>query len=306
MQNTLHILNGDSTLYSLKQSGIEGDTSVWRDVLSDGPVHTAFGALEFWEMRSRFISSFFSTSPGDYQEKVIDEFKKIESFKAYKEIVLWFEYDLFCQVNLMALLHWFQQQDRADVEISLICVGDVNGYEKLMGLGELPAEMYPDLFEQRRVLSQNDFSFASNAYQAFCSKDPRDLENFILLPSNEFPYLAKAFQAHLKRFPSSKSGLNLIEQEIIRLIESGKDTERGLIGALLKWQEFYGFGDLQYINYLNRMAPIFQSKEPFKLKANYNSTLIDRNYFLGGALVSEWVWDENNQEIRPKEAKQKA
>ena len=300
MQNTLHILNGDSTLYCLKQSGIHGDTAVWREVLSDGLVLDSFGTDEFWQNREAFMTSFTETSSSDYQEKVIDEFKKIQNFKAYKEVVLWFEYDLFCQVNLISLLHWFQQQDRAEVKVSLICVGQVSGYEKLMALGELPFEMYPELFEQRRILGRNDFNFASDAYQAFCSKDPRDLENFILLPSNEFPYLAKAFQTHLKRFPFSDSGLNKIEQEIIRLIESGKNTEKALIGALLQWQEYYGFGDLQYINYLRRLTPIHDINRTITLKENYRSAQIDRNYFLGGALVNEWEWDEDHQEIRPR------
>lgn len=300
MQDTLHILNGDSSLYLLQRSGITGDTAVWREVLSDGPVNSEFGTAGFWQMRKNFITSFFETIPNNYQDKVIVEFKNIENFSAYNEVVLWFEYDLFCQVNLIALLHWFGLQDRSDVKVSLICVGQISGHDKLMGLGELSPEMYPSLFEQRRTLNQNDFKFASGAYQAFCSDDPRDIENFILSPSNEFPYLAQAFKAHLKRFPFSTSGFNLIEQEIIRLIESGKNTERVLIGALLQWQKFYGFGDLQYIDYLNKLAPLLQSKEPIKLKENYDSTQIDRNYFLGGALVSKWEWDNENQEIRQR------
>jgi len=300
MQNTLHILNGDSSLYCLKKSGINGDTAVWREVLSDGLVLDSFGTDQFWQSRAAFMTAFTKTSSSDYQEKVIDEFKKIQNFKAYQEVVLWFEYDLFCQINLMALLHWFQQQDKADVKVSLICVGWVDGYEKLMGLGELPFEIYPELFEQRRILGRNDFNFASDAFQAFCSKDPRDIENFTLLPSNEFPYLAKAFQAHLMRFPSSKSGLSLIEQKIIKLIESGENTEIAIIGALLKWQEYYGFGDLQYINYLERLSPMMDINQTIILKENYRSAQIDRNYFLGGALVSEWEWNEDHQEIRPK------
>lgn len=300
MQSTLHILNGDSSLYLLTKSGISGDSAVWREVLSDGPVLNSFGTDEFWRARETFMTSFTQTSSSDYEEKVIDEFKKIQNFETYNEVVLWFEYDLFCQVNLIALLHWFKQQDRGDVKISLVCVGQVRGYKKLMGLGELPTEMYPSLFEQRRILGRNDFNFASDAYQAFCSNDPRDLENFTLLPSNEFPYLAKAFQAHLMRFPSSESGLTLIEQKFIEFIESGKDKERTLIGALLQWQEYYGFGDLQYINYLKRLSPILDVESTITLKHNYRSAQIDRNYFLGGALVSEWEWNEEDQELKPK------
>lgn len=301
MAETLHILNGDHTLALFKKAEMEGETAVWREVLSDGPVHPKFGSDDFWQMRESFMTSFFEINSSDYREKVVNEFTKIQNLRAYKEVALWFEYDLFCQVNLITLLHWFKNQSRANTKISLICVGHVEGYENLIGLGELPFGLYPKLYEHRRILGSNDFNFASDAYLAYCSNDPRDLEKFTLLPSNEFPYLAGAVSAHLKRFPSSESGFNLIEQEIIKLMESGKDSEETLIRALLQWQEYYGFGDLQYINYLSRLIPILDIKQPFKLKENYSSAQIDRNYFLGGALLSEWEWDEGNQKIRQRQ-----
>jgi hypothetical protein len=300
MENTLHILNGDSSKMKFEQSRIKGKAAVWREVLSDGPVSVDFASDEFWQTRKTFFTSFFSVINLRYEQDVIEEFKKIQKFNEFEEVVLWFEYDLFCQINLIALLHWFKNQELKGTKISLICVGWEEGFEGLVGLGEIPTDDYPSLYERRRILGSNDFNLASDAYVAYCSADPTDLETFILLPSNEFPYLGLAFMAHLKRFPSSKTGFNVIEEKILELINEGNTNLKSLIGELLKWQHLFGFGDLQYLKYLDKLKPLFKDFESLELKRSFDSNSILRDYHLGGATAADWVWDEELQEIRMK------
>jgi hypothetical protein len=300
MEKTLHILNGDSTKTKFDQSRIKGETAVWREVLSDGPALSDFGSPTFWDARQTFFTSFFGVVELRYQQDIISEFKKIESFKEYDEIVLWFEYDLFCQINLIGLLHWFKNQETQGLRISLICVGWEAGFEGLVGLGQIPTENYPSFYERRRALGSNDFNLASDAYLAYCSEDLHDLETYILLPSNEFPYLGQAFASHLRRFPSSQSGLNLIEEKIIEIIKEDKPTLKSLIESLLHWQETYGFGNLQYLNYLEKLRPIFNHFEELTLNSISDSSSIDRDYQMGGVNVKDWVWDEVLEEIRWK------
>jgi hypothetical protein len=300
MENTLHILNGDSSKLKFAQSRIKGKAAVWREVLSDGPVSIDFASPEFWQTRKEFFTSFFGVISLRYEQDVIAEFKKIEKFNEYNEVVLWFEYDLFCQINLIALLHWFKNQELKTTKISLICVGWEEGFEGLVGLGEIPTDDYPSLYARRRILGSNDFNLASDAYVAYCSTDPTDLETFVLLPSNEFPYLGLAFMAHLKRFPSSKTGLNVIEEKILELINEGHINLKSLIGELLKWQHLFGFGDLQYLKYLERLKPLFKDFENLELKTSFASSIIKRDYHLGGANAANWVWDDELQEIRLK------
>lgn len=294
MSDTLHILNGDSTRQTIEQTTISGDLCVWRDVLSDGPAVPDVGNDAFWDIRAAYMSHAFEISSEEFSQKAQAEFEKIASFAHYKEVVLWFEYDLFCQINLLAILHWFSQQELGDTKISLICVGHEEGYEKLVGLGEIAPERFSALFERRRIMGTYDFSFASDAWLAWCSEDPTDLESFTLLPSNEFPYLADALKSHLTRFPSLATGLTAIESKIVELIQSGVDEERKIVGKLLSWQQHFGFGDLQYFQILKRMAPLFQHGDKIMLKpeiaaqikAGQPVTSIDRDYFLGGAKAS--------------------
>lgn len=309
MADTLHILNGDSTREMLALSGLEGDVAVWRDVLSDGPAVDAVGSDAFWQARAGYMSRAFSVSPNGFEAQAKAEFAKIEQFTEYKEAVLWFEYDLFCQVNLIALMHWLHGQDRGDTKISLICVGREESYEHLVGLGQMEPEQFPNLFSRRRIMGTYDFVFTSDAYTAWCSADPTDLDNFILMSSNEFPYLSDALQSHHRRFPSLQTGLTEIEAKVIELVRSGITERRKVVGQLLRWQGYQGFGDLQYFQILDRMAPLFESGEDLVLKADIIAQLdgqkpitsIDRNYHLGGAMASEWQWDEKTNELTPRE-----
>ena len=302
---TLHILNGDSTLEMLKVSGLEGDTAVWRDVLSDGPSHPKVGSDEYWQVRTDYMCQAFEVSPEEFEEKSRQEFSKIEAFPEYEEVVLWFEYDLFCQVNMIALLHWFHEQERGETRIALICVGWEDGHDDLVALGHLTPQDFPGLYERRRIMGTHDFGFASDAWLAWCSDDPTDLENYVLLSSNEFPYLSAAFEAHFRRFPSVQTGLTDTEEEIVDQVSKGITEERKLVGHLLRWQKVYGFGDLQYFQAIAQLKPLFEGGESLRLKpevaAAYKAgeaiNLIKRDYRLGGARADEWAWDGQKKEL---------
>lgn len=309
MAEILHILNGDSTRMLLEASGLEGDHCVWPEVMSDGPTVLEVGSESFWNTRKQYMTGAFDVSEEAYMEKAHGAFEIMQEFRNYDEAVLWFEYDLFCQINLLTVMRWLKSQDHGDTKVSLICVGHEEGYEGLVALGEIPPEKYPDLFSRRRIMGSYDFTFASDAYEAWCSEDPTDLDNYILLSSNEFPYLSDALRAHQMRFPSMQSGLTAIELKVIELMQSGINEPRKIVGGLLRWQQHYGFGDLQYFQVLERMEPLFEEGEKLVLKAEVSAALnaqkpldmINRDYFLGGTKANKWQWDVNTNELISRE-----
>lgn len=304
MSNTLHILNGDSTLNQFKSSEIEGETFVWREVLSDGPVHIEFGSDEFWSIRNSFMTNEFNLESGQYLKDIIP-FKAIEeTLSQYQEIVLWFEYDLFCQINMIALIQWIGKQG-LDSTISLVCVGKIDDSGRLFGLGEIEAMRYNQLLESRLKLGSREFDFCSDVYEAYCSTDPNDLYNYILMSFSGFPYLPDALEVHLKRFPNKETGLTEIEEKLVALVKAGETDKMKLVGKILEWQRYHGFGDLQYINILNRLKPLFEDFETLVLKSKLNKdeieSLVNRDYTLGGAKLSDWYWDDQEKTLVPKE-----
>ncbi|HEY9116643.1 MAG TPA: hypothetical protein VIN11_02390 [Roseivirga sp.] len=301
MSNSLHILNGDSTLQIFQQSSLEGQTFVWREVLCDGPIHSEFNNPAFWEQRKSYMSAFVTTA-ADYEEKVLQPFKSIEEkIATFDEIVLWFEYDLFCQINMLTLIHWLGELRSSTQTISLVCSGKMDESDKLYGLGELKPEQLEKLFQNRLKLNTREFNFASGVYQAYCSPNPDSLYTYILMPSDEFVYTSDALSAHFRRFPYVDSGLSEIEQKILELIGQGVDNANDLVGQLLRWQKHYGFGDLQYFQILNDLKPLFSDFENLELKVGteLSSAIqhLDRNKPLGGAYLKDWNYDPSIGEL---------
>ena len=92
-----NILNGDSLAYSFPDTKIEGDVIVVREGLIDGDL-SGDNLHDFWQSRAKYMG----LTEAEYHNNVVKEFEKIMDASDSSEFNLWFEYDLFCQVNM-----WF-------------------------------------------------------------------------------------------------------------------------------------------------------------------------------------------------------
>ena len=115
MSKTLHILNGDSTVEIFDKTTILGDIVVWREMLCEGVIQNEIGSDAFWKSRYDFFESEFNVNKLEYFDKTIKELIKLEELSNYKEVVLWFEYDLFCQINLIAACSYLLKSFRKDI-----------------------------------------------------------------------------------------------------------------------------------------------------------------------------------------------
>lgn len=254
----LHILNGDSSKHCLDALHISGDVAVWREMLSDGPVVESVASEAFWATRALFFETTSSVSAAKYFQLTRDEFSKITAFNQFDETVLWFEYDLFCQINLMALCSFLHRHRQQNSRISLICVGNSQQSEQLLGLGEFPEDELRIAYENRIELTAADLQFADDIWQLYCQPDPADLAKKINIPHPTFNYLRDAFAAHFHRFPGKFNGLNSIENKILTLLFNEPKSANQIVGELLRWQTWFGFGDLQYFAYLDQLKSLYE------------------------------------------------
>lgn len=236
----LHILNSDSTKAKFSQTGIKGQVMVWREVLVQGPLFYQVDSELFWDMRAQFMEIAFDVKLSEYKKKSLSEFAKLRRFKG-DEIVLWFEHDLFCQINLVALLSYILRTKK-NCKVSLVCVGDYPGHDKRVGLGQIPTEDYLSLFEERSILEKKDLLVADRAWMFFCGKQ---LDNLSEIKSNKLTYLKDAL-TNARQIFSPTGELSALEKEILSLAKEEDITNRQIIGKLLKEHDELGFGDLQY------------------------------------------------------------
>jgi len=301
----LHITNGTSV--SLPQTGLPGEIIYWRDVLHDGPVPHGLQLQELSRIRERFIAEFFGLPASEVSFAKRDE--AMSRFRDHEEVVLWFEHDLYDQLQLIQILDWFSHQERGHTRLALI---SVDRY-----LGEMqPGELTP-LFDTRHEVTAAELKTARGAWHAFCSPEPTGLAALIGSDTSALPFLRDALLRHLQQFPAQRSGLSRAERQILQLTGSGVLKFQELFPAAQKMEESIWMGDCTFYQYLNRLTGV---KHPLlnSTGAGFETTAFGRdvyegredhirangiNRWLGGVHLCEgapvWRWDESARTIRP-------
>jgi len=307
MKSLLHITNGDCFTSRLQTLPLKGDIITWREMLCEGKTLTAVGSESFWKTRFEFLNKNYKISKSWFVEKTLKEYRSLCNHKQQDHIVLWFEYDLFCQINMLAVLSWLKTH-RRHAEISLVCSGKEDQGEKLYALNELSNEKLLDLYEKRSILSQDDIEYADYIWQLYCSDNPIRLENQIANNDFQFQYLSEALKTHLRRFPTIKNGLNELENHVLQVAQGDKPRSKAeLMEKLLAEQGFYGFTDTQYDRIITSLRPLFNSFNPVKLtkngvsvmdnKSNYYSQIRDNQLYLGGSLKYNFLFNTETNRI---------
>jgi len=307
MSTQLHITNGDSFTQRLKSLPFKGDIITWREMLCEGRTENNVGSESFWKTRFEFLHKNYNVSKSWFIEKTLKEYRSLCNHKQQDEIILWFEYDLFCQINMIAVLSWLKTH-RRDAQISLVCSGNEDDTDILYGLCDNNDEKIQTLFNKRIFLTQDDIEFADYVWQLYCSDNPIRLENMSDFEHYHFDYLSNAIKVHLKRFPSIKNGLNELENRIMRLaVEQKPKNKKALIENILANQGYYGYGDTQFERIVNSLKPLFTSYSPVRLskkgkdilegKTSYYSQIRDNESYLGGALKYNFLYNDESGRI---------
>jgi hypothetical protein len=145
-------------------------------------------------------------------EEVLEQFQQRDAaFRRageHDEIVLWFEHDLYDQLQLIQVLDGLS--GLRGPPISIVCEAEY--------LGTLPPERAAELFSLRNPVTRRHFQEAQAAWSAFRSPDPRGLQN---CKSTSLPFLAAALRRHLQEFPWTRDGFSLLERTVLDALRSG-------------------------------------------------------------------------------------
>lgn len=236
-----HILNGDCLLEQLKNTSIEGDFIVCRECLVDGEVK-ASRLNDFWEIRASHISKTYHASPDEYYRKSVKEFEKIINIPEKSEVCLWFEHDLFCQVNMWFCLSLLS--NRSDLKICRIFPIVENQDEIWKGFANIDSSSLERAYSQSVILTQNDIDLGIKLWEAYQNYDFISLSQLSSIKSSNFQYLEEVCQAHIERFPPDNS-LGRPERVIRDIIGQTTTDFYSLFSIFSEKEGIYGFGDLQ-------------------------------------------------------------
>lgn len=304
----LHITNGDSTTKYLRKLKFSGEFVTWREMLCEGKTITNVGSEQFWKTRFDFLKSSYKVSKKKFIDYTLKEYRNLCQKKNQDEIVLWFEYDLFCQINMIAMISWLKKH-RKGHQISLVCSGKVKGSKKMFGLSELSQNQIEEHYKNRIELTTDDIEYADYIWQLYCSDSPLRLETVHKFnPMSPFQYLTAALEAHLQRFPSIENGLNAVENFVLETTHNHQlSSEKQLIGKLLSNQKVYGFGDVQYLEKIQRLKSLFATFNPVTLnkmgkkvlerQQNFYRQIRNDISYLGGAKKYSFLHHNASQKL---------
>lgn len=306
MIKTLHILNGDSLHHILQKEEVHGDYAIWREMLCEGKTVVNLESDAFRKARVDFFKKNYPEQSGSYDEAFGSQLAIIADAHLYDEINLWFEYDLFCHINLIACISFLKALGFKG-KIYHICSGRIEGKQALQSLSQLSNEELLKHYENKTQLDNHDLFLADDLWRLYCGKDHLKLKPERAKDSN-FKYLANCISAHKERFPHVSTGLNTLETNMLRLIRKYEiKTEHQLCGYMLNYQGYYGYGDLQILKMIARMRSFFKLENDLLVLTHQGNDVLDSKVNvlkkmkytcrLGGVLKYGYNYNEQNHKL---------
>jgi hypothetical protein len=216
----LHVTNGDSAAGGLQAAGPAWRVLAWRDALHEGPVPAVPEAA----LRRRRAAVLGAADPAA-QAALLGSLAARDATLARGRAgayVLWFEADLYDQLQLVQVLARLGELGVPPTRITLVCVGEHLGFAHFGGLGELtPAQLHALPATAAAALSPAAVDLAARAWAAFRAPHPAGLGAIAAAPSPELRFVAEAFDRLSREYPSTRDGLSLTERRILAATAAG-------------------------------------------------------------------------------------
>ena len=238
----VHVLPGDAQVQTFKNTCIVGEVVVCRETLVTGDLE-GDSLEEFWETRANLIAVEFGGDPIVYRETVAGEFEKLLDLDPNDEVNLWFEYELFCSVNMWFCLDLLKNSGLKIFRVSPIKTAPDRIWD---GFGQHSPQDLVDCFDARVQFSQVDISKGSQLWNAFRERDAEALKDLSTYESPCFPFLKEACDAAAE--------VDNEPHEIVKdLKASGLRDLETLFPEFRKRAGVYGFGDSQVERLMRRI-----------------------------------------------------
>ena len=242
----LHITNGDIAAAALRRGGLPGQVAMSADLLHEGPCPTDASPAEWRETRARYLADAGYATYHAALEQLVEWDAALHAARGEDEVVLWFEHDLFDQLQLVRLTAWLASQEPRAARLSLICVGDYPGISRFKGLGQLSPARLAGLFPERAPVTEPQAALATDAWRRLGGSTPRELAALLRQDTSALPYLDGAIRRLLQELPWTRDGLSRSEHQALAAIAGGASTVGAAFRAAQEMEERVFMGDLSF------------------------------------------------------------
>jgi hypothetical protein len=202
----LHLTNGDCAANDLQASGLPGLVLPWRDVLHEGPLLAGRDLARRRQLRAAFLNALGWAELGPTARWLAARDGLLAGRARFTELVLWFEPDLYDQLQVLEILNQLTPGHPADPPLSQTALVPV--------VGALSAEEMRAAYQARTLLPAASVALAAQAWDLLCQPDPRGLQQAASLTLPDLPAAVPALHRLLEDYPDAH-GLSRSERQIL-------------------------------------------------------------------------------------------
>ncbi|HET9006918.1 MAG TPA: hypothetical protein VFQ04_09395, partial [Actinomycetes bacterium] len=195
--------NGDITVDLLRRAGLAPHAVAWADVLHEGPVPGGLDDAGLRRVRAEFLAGADGVDAVEVSRRFEERDRALAANRG-REYVLWFEADLYDQLQIAQILAALDALGVAPGRVTLICIGEYPGIAHFGGLGQLEPGQLPGLLEVATPLTRAALGLGAAAWAALRAADPGGLGTIAASRSRELRFLGEAFDRLAREYPSTR------------------------------------------------------------------------------------------------------
>ena len=245
MPKRLIITNGDVAAQGIRDAGIEGEVLAWRDVLHEGPVPGGLLLEALSLVRAPFLAAAFGQSVTEQNREFAQRDAFLRTHPSYDTVELWFEHDLYDQLQLIQLLEFFGSERRLD-GVSVMQADDY--------LGAMLGPSLRDHDETARPVSEEQVQAAAAAWTAFTGPTPEGIIRQGASDVPTLPHLRAAFGRLALELPARGSGLSLTQERIVTALMDQSRTVAATFSATQVWEDARFLSDASFFRQIDDLV----------------------------------------------------
>jgi hypothetical protein len=240
LNKIFNILNGDYLADQLDKTTIEGEIIICREALITGDLQ-ADNLEDLWKTRAESISKDYQVKKESYYKKVVSEFEKILHIPENSEVNLWFEDDLFCQVNMWFCLFLLSKNKGLKIYRIFPQTTKENNWKGFSVSDNFELE---ETATAKVLFNEKDIELGINLWKAYQKNDTDSLQKLSETPSDCFHFLNEVIDFYLNINP---------DVFVKNLIKSGTKDFHLIFEKFQDELGIFGFGDLQVKSIYDRI-----------------------------------------------------
>lgn len=278
----LIVTNGDGAAARIRALGLDAEVLPWRDVLHDGPVRPTADLSAQSRDRAPFLAAMSGRPVDEIAADLADRDARFLAGCRTKRVELWFEHDLYDQLQLAQAV---------DAAAAARRTADLHIVQAARHLTEMPDPEFRDLPATALAVDGRFYDDCAAVWRAVQAPDPTDIARLARADLSP-PHMADALRRLLAEYPDAATGLPMSLELALAPLTSGPARLGRLFAAMQAAERAAFMGDLSFARLIDAVAqcgrPVVGSVDGDRLAAAVDA---DRDWFRQEAMLTPFGRD---------------